>query len=79
MEQVRTLLDLAHGSERLILRLFVTCGLRPGELFAIRFNDIEQAGQLRIDESVKRVGKGDELIGALRRQAAIALWSCLPT
>ena len=39
--------------DRLILRLFVTCGLRPGELFALRWNDWTP-GQLRIDEAIWR-------------------------
>ena len=38
-DQLRALLGAVHGRDRLILRLFVTCGLRPEELFALRWND----------------------------------------
>ncbi|SPF42730.1 putative Integrase family protein [Candidatus Sulfopaludibacter sp. SbA4] len=37
--------------DRLIVRIAVTLGLRPGELFALRWNDVED-GRLRIDESI---------------------------
>ena len=45
------LLQAAEGRDRLILRLFLLCGLRPGELFALRWDDVEP-GLLRIDETV---------------------------
>ena len=37
--------------DRLIVRLCVLCALRPGELFALRLNDLTE-GSLRIDESI---------------------------
>jgi integrase len=62
LEEVRRLLANAHGREHLVLRIFINCGLRPGELFALREDDVE-AGQLRIDEAVKEMERGDKRIG----------------
>jgi integrase len=45
------LLTVAGQRDRLILRLFLVDGLRPGELFALRVNDI-QTGELHIDQTV---------------------------
>jgi integrase len=41
--------------DRLITRMFCTMGFRPGELFALRWNDIEP-GRIRVDESTSRWG-----------------------
>jgi integrase len=62
LDEVRRLLSNAHGREHLVLRIFINCGLRPGELFALREDDIEP-GQLRIDEAIKEVERGDRRIG----------------
>jgi integrase len=62
LEEVRLLLSKAHGREHLVLRIFINCGLRPGELFALREDDVEP-GQLRIDEAVKEAECGDRRIG----------------
>ena len=62
LEEVRLLLSKSHGREHLVLRVFINCGLRPGELFALREDDIEN-GQLRIDEAVKEAERGDRRIG----------------
>jgi integrase len=62
LEEVRQLLSKAHGREHLVLRIFINCGLRPGELFALREDDVEP-GQLRIDEAVKEVECGNRRIG----------------
>jgi len=53
VDQVAILLSTLAGRDRLIFRLFVNCGFRPGELFALRWDDWEP-GQLRIDEGVWR-------------------------
>jgi integrase len=50
---VRALFDAADRRDRITLRLFVTCGLRPQEAFAFRTNDIER-GRLRVDEALKQ-------------------------
>ncbi len=62
LEEVRRLLSKAHGREHVVLRIFINCGLRPGELFALREDDVEP-GQLRIDEAVKEVERGNRRIG----------------
>lgn len=50
LEEAQQLLDVAGARDRLILRLFVVCGFRPAELFALRVNDVLD-GALRIDET----------------------------
>lgn len=65
LQEVRRLLSDAHGREHLVLRLFINCGLRPGELFALREDDVEP-GQLRIDEAVKDVEIGDFRVGDIK-------------
>jgi integrase len=62
LEEVHGLLSKAHGREHLVLRIFINCGLRPGELFALREDDVE-SGQLRIDEALKETERGDRRIG----------------
>jgi integrase len=62
LEEVRRLLSKAHRREHLVLRIFINCGLRPGELFALREDDLEP-GQLRIDEAVKEKERGEKRIG----------------
>ena len=62
LEEVRRLFANAHGREHLVLRVFLNCGLRPGELFALREDDVEP-GRLRIDEAVKETERGARRIG----------------
>ncbi len=50
-EACKRLLDSTAGRDNLILRLLLFCGLRPGELFALRWDDWEP-GALRIDERI---------------------------
>ena len=71
LEEVRRLLTHAHGREHLVLRIFFNCGLRPGELFALREDDVEP-GQLRIDESVKESERGDRRIGETKTTGSCA-------
>ena len=49
---VRKLFQAGGKRDRLILRIFVSSGLRPQETFALRANDIE-TGRLRVDEALK--------------------------
>ena len=51
LEECQRLLAVATARDRIIIRLFMVCGLRPSELFALRVNDIFP-GELRIDETV---------------------------
>ena len=62
LEEIRRLLSQAFGREHLVLRIFINCGLRPGELFALREDDVE-SGQLRVDEAVKEKERGAKRIG----------------
>ena len=71
LEEVRRLLSKAHGREHLVLRIFLNCGLRPGELFALREDDVG-TGQLRVDEAVKDVERGDRRIGETKTSASHA-------
>ena len=50
LEECQRLLGICDRRDNLILRVFMVCGLRPSELFALRVNDIEP-GSLRIDET----------------------------
>jgi integrase len=50
IEDYNVLLGELGFRDRLIVRMAVTLGLRPGELFALRWDDVEE-GRLRIDES----------------------------
>lgn len=52
LDEVRRLLTAAEGIERLVLRLLLVGGLRPGELFALRAEDVGEI-TVRIDEAVK--------------------------
>ena len=52
LEEVCTLLRaLVQPRDRLIMRLFVLCALRRGELFALRWNDW-RGNRLRVDEAI---------------------------
>jgi integrase len=65
LDEVRRLLSAAATvsfRERLIIRLFIVCGLRAQEMFVLRFEDIEP-GILRIDEALKETEKGADRIG----------------
>jgi site-specific recombinase XerD len=59
---VRKLFEAAGQRDRIILRIFVSCGLRPQETFALRANDIE-TGRLRVDEALKQAERGAAFIG----------------
>ena len=50
MSECRKLLASVTGADYLILRLLLSCALRPSELFALRLDDVED-GRLRIDEA----------------------------
>jgi integrase len=62
LDEVRRLLAGSQGREHLILHLMILCGLRPGEVFALRTQDIEP-GRLLIDESVVDAEKGAKRMG----------------
>jgi integrase len=55
VEEISALLHQMDGRDRLVLRMFLVLGLRPGELFALRRNDRVASNSLRIDESISPV------------------------
>lgn len=71
LDEIHRLLSNAHGREHLVLRIFINCGLRPGELFALRENDI-QPGKLRIDEAIKEKELGAKRIGRTKTVGSCA-------
>lgn len=70
-EECSALIAAAHGRDRLIIRLCVVLGLRPGEVLALRRNDVETE-RIRIDEASRE--------GKLKRPKteASAAWVTLP-
>jgi integrase len=50
-EQIPIILFQLNDRDRLIVRMFLVLGLRPGEMFALRWND-KEANSLRIDSSI---------------------------
>lgn len=53
VEQLRALISTAEGRERIAVRLLIECGLRPSELFGLRWSD--WAGDtLMIDEAYSK-------------------------
>jgi len=71
LEEVRRLMEKAHGREHLVLRIFLNCGLRPGELCALREDDV-QPGQLRIDQAVKDKERGTARVGETKTVGSTA-------
>ena len=63
-EEVRRLFSHAHGREHLVLRIFINCGLRPSELFALREDDVETANS----ESMRRSRRSSAATGVSERQ-----------
>jgi len=57
--------------EHLIVRIFYVCSLRPGELFALRLDDVEP-GLLRIDEALKETEKGNNRVGETKTRGSNA-------
>jgi integrase len=52
VDEIAELLKHMDGRDRLIVRMFLVLGLRPGELFALRREDRIARTSLRIDEAV---------------------------
>jgi integrase len=80
LDEMRRLLSAAAAvsvREHLIVRIFYVCGLRPGELFALRLDDVEP-GLLRIDEALKETESGINRIGETKTQGSNAYVSISP-
>jgi integrase len=57
VEEINVLLSQMDARDRLISRICIVCGLRPGELFAARWDDFDAvSGRLRVDESASEWG-----------------------
>jgi integrase len=56
-DEIKGLLAVLDGRDHLALRMLAVLGLRPGELFALRRNDVD-GGRLRIDETVSDALRG---------------------
>lgn len=52
-EEVQKLLGVLDGRDRLIARTLIVCALRPRELFALRWRNVQE-GRLKIEETVFR-------------------------
>lgn len=65
------LLSAAYGRDHLICRIAIVLGLRPGEIFALREDDVEP-GRLRIDEASREATIKDP------KTAASAAYVSLP-
>src|ERR1022692_2210825 len=50
-EQIPQILFHLNDRDRLIVRMFLVLGVRPGEMFALRWND-KEGNSLRIDSSI---------------------------
>jgi integrase len=54
VEECRRLASaMVDPGDRLIFRISLLCGLRPGETFALRWDDVLEGDELRIDEAVQ--------------------------
>jgi integrase len=62
LREIQKLLGQLPGVDRLIVRMCFVLGLRPGELFALRRDDVMENGYLKIDESVSEELRGSNKI-----------------
>lgn len=78
LKEIGRLLSATAGRDHLILRLFIQCGLRPGEIFAARWGNFT-GSQLCITEAVSKAAHG-RAIGKTKTPAsknAVALPAAL--
>lgn len=57
LQEVGRLLSATAGRDHLIVRMFIECGLRPGELFAARWGALN-GSQLLIKEAISKAARG---------------------
>jgi integrase len=57
LAEIGRLLSATEGRDHLILRLFIECGPRPGELFAARWGSLTES-QLFIREAIAKAAEG---------------------
>lgn len=58
-EQIPLILFQLSDRDRLIVRMFLVNGLRPGEMFALRWND-KQGNSCALEAALQTHGGGDE-------------------
>lgn len=68
-DEVAALLAELSGRDQLIVRMLIVLGLRPGELFALRRDDV-LPGRLRIDETVSDELRGPQRFVAPKTEAS---------
>jgi integrase len=74
-EEIVELLGVLDGRDRLIIRMFLVLGLRPGEMFALRRDDRIHPSQIRIDESVsEELDCGDKLVAPKTEASTSYVW-----
>ena len=66
-EEIGAIMGQLEARDRLIVRMFLVLGLRPGELFALRFDD-KEPGQIRVNESVS----ADRMLVEPKTEASIS-------
>src|SRR5262249_30306499 len=59
--EIARLLCGLEGRDRLIVRLFIVCGFRPGELFVLRWRVIDDGVSIRVEEAIARGEKGRKI------------------
>jgi integrase len=70
-DELRELLLVVDSRDHLALHMFGVLALRPGEMFALRRNDVN-GGRLRIDESVAEALTGPNRIVAPKTEASVS-------
>jgi integrase len=74
-EEITELMAVLDGRDRLIIRMFLVLGLRPGEMFALRRNDRIDPSQIRIDESVsEEMELGEKLVAPKNEASTSYVW-----
>lgn len=66
-EEIGAIVGQLETRDRLIVRMFLVLGLRPGELFSLRRND-KAPGRIRVDESVST----DRLLVEPKTEASVS-------
>src|SRR5437868_6228137 len=73
LEECQRLPTVSTAHDRIIIRLFMLCGLRPSDLFTLRVNDV-LPGELRIDETIVLYPVTDHAKTDLRARVRTCLW-----
>jgi integrase len=75
IDEVHKLLGVLKSRDRLIVRMFLGLGLRAGELFALRRNDVKPDGWLMIDEAISEELRGaNKSVEPKTTESMAAVW-----